>query len=243
VKGKVLTTLEPILVVSPHCDDAVFACGQLLAAYPGSLVVTVFAGRPPAGIPLPEWDQAAGFQPGDDVVGARRAEDRAALNVLAAEPVWLDFCDSQYRCSPSINEVGTALHEVIAMANPCSVFFPLGLFHSDHQLVHDAVLPLLRQDPKRLWFVYAEALYRCIPGLVNEKLHLCTATGLQPESVVLPVHADGARKSEAVHCYRSQLRALRTPGRPGYNDVFAPEQFWRLHYSVSNKPECGATGE
>jgi len=37
-----------LLVVSPHCDDAVFACGALLAASPGSIVVTFLpALRPP----------------------------------------------------------------------------------------------------------------------------------------------------------------------------------------------------
>lgn len=243
MKCEGLMKLDPVLVISPHCDDAVFACGQLLAAHPGSSVVTVFAGRPPAGTPVPEWDQAAGFRAGDDVIGARRAEDRAALHVLAAEPIWLDFCDSQYHCSPSREEVTTALHEVIHRMNPRSVFLPLGLFHSDHQLVHDAVRPLLWQDSKRFWFIYVEALYRRIADLVNEKLHRCATTGLQLERVTLPARADRARKSEAVHCYRSQLRALTTPGRPGYSDVFAPEQFWRVHKSLSREPKRGETGK
>jgi len=34
------------LVISPHLDDAVFSCRQLLAQAPGSVVVTVFAGIP-----------------------------------------------------------------------------------------------------------------------------------------------------------------------------------------------------
>jgi LmbE family N-acetylglucosaminyl deacetylase len=223
-----LSGFERIVVISPHCDDAVFACGQLLAAHPGSLVLTVFAGRPPVGTPLPEWDQAAGFQPGDDVMGIRRAEDRSALTLLDAEPIWLDFCDSQYHCSPSIHEVITALQEIADLTNPRPVFLPLGLFHSDHQLVHEAARALLWRDLRRSWFAYADALYSRIPGLVSEKLRTCEAAGLKADCATLSVSADVERKARAVHCYRSQLRALSTPGRPGYSDVFALEAFWLL---------------
>ncbi|MGH6635951.1 MAG: hypothetical protein ACRED0_07390 [Gammaproteobacteria bacterium] len=52
--------LEPLLVVSPHCDDGVFSCGQLIEAHPGAVVATVFAGRLPPNHPLPEWDRGAG---------------------------------------------------------------------------------------------------------------------------------------------------------------------------------------
>ena len=31
-----------LAVISPHLDDGVFACGEMLAAHPGSVVVTVF---------------------------------------------------------------------------------------------------------------------------------------------------------------------------------------------------------
>jgi LmbE family N-acetylglucosaminyl deacetylase len=38
--------VEPIVVLSPHLDDAVLSCGVLLAANGGARVVTVFAGMP-----------------------------------------------------------------------------------------------------------------------------------------------------------------------------------------------------
>jgi LmbE family N-acetylglucosaminyl deacetylase len=177
---------------------------------------------------LREWDQAAGFRPGDVVSGLRRAEDREALALLRAEPLWLDFCDSQYGCSPSVAEVTTALQEIVKRANPHAVLLPLGLFHSDHHLAHEATRVLLWRDPTRAWFVYADALYRCFPGLVTEKLRACALAGLRTEPVAPPASGDDERKRRAVHCYRSQLRALTTPGRPGYGDAFAPETFWRL---------------
>src|SRR5689334_24193470 len=68
--------LERIVVVSPHMDDAVLGLAQLLAAHPGATVVTVFAGPPdeyPA--PMTWWAQPGGSTPGDDGIGAGRAED------------------------------------------------------------------------------------------------------------------------------------------------------------------------
>ncbi|MCV5262168.1 PIG-L family deacetylase, partial [Escherichia coli] len=76
------------LVISPHLDDGVFGCGQLLAAHPGSTVLTVFAGVPEAA-PAPEWDRRCGFTSAQAAMAARREEDRRALTRLAARPLWL----------------------------------------------------------------------------------------------------------------------------------------------------------
>ncbi|KAB0640285.1 PIG-L family deacetylase, partial [Burkholderia territorii] len=84
------------LVVSPHLDDAVFSCGQLLAQSPGSVVVTVFAGIPAHGTAAPPWDRRAGFRTADEAMRTRRDEDRRALGTLGAHAVWLDFLDDQY---------------------------------------------------------------------------------------------------------------------------------------------------
>ena len=56
-----------------------FGCGQLLFSHPGSVVITALAGPPASYETVTGWDAAAGFRPGDDVIAARRAEDRAAL--------------------------------------------------------------------------------------------------------------------------------------------------------------------
>ena len=92
------------LVVSPHLDDAVFGCGDVLADNPGSRVITIFSGRP-TGYAVPtEWDRAGGFEPGQDVVSLRRREDRDALSLLRARPVWLPFLDRQYGPAPGIDD-------------------------------------------------------------------------------------------------------------------------------------------
>lgn len=218
-----------LLILSPHLDDAVFACGRLLASHPGTAVATVFAGAPPPRAPLTEWDRACGFAPGDDVIGARRIEDREALALLEATPIWLDFSDRQYGASVASADLIEPLDRLFARTSPAAVFFPLGLFHSDHVLVHEAALALPDRRRGMPWFAYEDALYRRIPGALDERVAALEAAGRAPRRVhFLAAPVAAARKRAAVACYRSQLAALATPGRPGHEDLHAPEGYWRI---------------
>ena len=83
-----------VLVVSPHCDDAVFSCGDLIA-HPRASVVTIFAGHLPSGSDLTPWDASSGFMPrrrhrsppDGGLVGADAARCEAALARLPRRPV------------------------------------------------------------------------------------------------------------------------------------------------------------
>jgi LmbE family N-acetylglucosaminyl deacetylase len=216
------------VVISPHLDDGVLACGQLLAAHPASTVITVFAGRPPEGTPLTEWDAAASFRPGDDVIAARREEDRCALAVLGARPVWLDFCDAQYSQSPTTSALAACLEAAIGETGMTTVYIPLGLFHSDHQLVRAALLRMMHRLPRYSWFAYEEPNYRRIPNLLQQCLAALQDAGMLAGSVGSSSAQGRAEKRRAVEHYRSQLRALSSSGRPGDADVFAAERYWRL---------------
>src|SRR5579884_651652 len=222
---------EPIVVISPHLDDAVFSCGQLLAAHPGSVVITAMAGWPAAYPALTPWDAAGGFRPGDDVVAARRAEDRAALDLLAARPVWLEFVDSQYGCSPIPEALVAPLEAAIVASALAVVLVPLGLFHSDHALTHTAALAVLRRRPALRWFAYEEPNYRRVPNLLAERLAALRAAGIAARFAGSSGALGRAAKRRAAQRYRSQLRALAAPGYPGYDDVFAAERYWRLALS------------
>ncbi|HEX9820270.1 MAG TPA: PIG-L family deacetylase [Methylomirabilota bacterium] len=217
-----------LVVLSPHCDDAVFGCGELLADRPDGVVVTVFAGRPPAGRPLTAWDAAAGFGEGDDVVSARRAEDRRALSVLGARPRWLPFSDAQYGGPLAPAAVTPALAEAVLGCRPAVVAIPLGLFHDDHKTTHAAARRLLGARPGVEWLFYADAIYRRVGGAVDERLAELRAAGLAPRPVAPTARRHPALKRRAVACYRSQLRALASPGRPGWLDALEPEYYWRV---------------
>src|SRR5580658_10141715 len=73
---------KPILVLSPHYDDAVLSCGAWLSSHPGSVVATVCTGRPGPGIGPHQWDGTSGFPSGDAAAMVRQGEDAAALAVL-----------------------------------------------------------------------------------------------------------------------------------------------------------------
>jgi LmbE family N-acetylglucosaminyl deacetylase len=215
-----------LVVVSPHLDDGVLGCSALLARHDAAVVVTIFAGRPPASTPLPPWDEAAGFRPGDDVIGARRAEDRAALEVLGARPVWLSFLDSQYGDSPAADAIVPVLESALIDAEPATVCIPLGLFHSDHVLTHAAALRLLRRCRPWRWLAYEEPMYRRVPGALDDRLASLTSAGIAITRFGTEVAPPD--KPRALACYASQLRALGMPGRPGHADALAPERYWAL---------------
>ncbi len=218
----------PLVVLSPHCDDGVFSCGDVLAEHPGARVITLFAGAPASYERLTAWDEAAGFRPGEDVMARRRAEDAAALAVVGARPVWLDFRDSQYGPSPPPAALADAVAPPLLEAAPATVLAPLGLFHSDHRLAHEAALLLRARYLHVAWLFYEDALYRRLGPLLDERLAELRARGLALRRAVRPARRASRAKIAAVAKYRSQIRALRTPGRPGVRDALEPEGYWRV---------------
>ena len=217
------------LVISPHLDDAVFGCGEWIAAHPGARVLTVFAGVPPEAHTLTEWDAACGFASAGQAVAARRGEDRAALELLGATPAWLAFCDDQYRAHAPADGCAVAgeLRRALIEHDPQAVVVPFGLFHRDHRLAHEAALAALPEHAGRSWYAYEDALYRCMPRLLQERLLLLSLAGIAATPLP-PQAADGSLKRRAVQCYASQLRGLSSPGRPGHADALSPERLWRL---------------
>jgi LmbE family N-acetylglucosaminyl deacetylase len=225
--------LDRILLCSPHFDDAALGAAYLLFAHPGSTVVTVCGGRPPAyPDPPSEWDALGGFRAGDDVVGLRREEDRAAMAAMDATPVWLDFVDHQYqtptqRAEPK--EVAAALEAVIDRERPTAVFLPMGLANPDHVLTHDAGALLAARRGDVMWFCYEDSGYKHIPGMLAWRISKLFASDLWPTPMVVPADLDHARKQAAIECYKSQLPPLNRDhslsARIG-GDV--PEQHWLL---------------
>lgn len=228
--------LERIVIVSPHLDDAVLGCAHLMAAHPGVTVVTVFAGRPPEyPTPMERWDAICGFEPGDEVHVARRAEDLAALAVLDATPVWLDFVEHSYleRADwPRPDDVVDRLTEAVQSLEPTAVLMPFGLGNPDHDCTHEAAL-LVRErltgDDAPSWFCYEDTGYKHIPGLLAWRVAKLLRAGVWPTPAAMPVDVDHARKAAAVACYPSQVRALEAEWQIGPKLAApAPEQCWRL---------------
>ncbi len=223
-----MTLHERLLVISPHLDDAVLSCGLLLATRPAALVCTVFAGAPSNNMTT-DWDQASGFPDAFTAMSTRKTEDVHALALLGAHPIHLPFRDAQYHQSPPLDSLAAALAQTVTKVDPVTVVIPLGLFHSDHKLVADACLAMLRGIPAPSMYVYEDVPYRRIPGVVQSRLGELARRGYAatPEEN-LGAQADARHrqmKQAAIGAYESQLRAFGPDGRAG---LVAPERYWQL---------------
>jgi len=216
----------PLTVVSPHLDDGVLGCGELLLAHPGSTLITVFAGRPERYGPLTEWDRASGFAEGDDVVAARWNEDRAACAHLGAVPRWLDYLDAQYAPSPSAQTIAEGLAAAIRAAGSGTVVAPLGIWHSDHRLAGDAARLVIVEEPGFDWFLYEDAGYRALEGRLPRRLAEVRASGLQLARRPIEGPEAGERKRGAIALYASQVPAMTSRAQGGYRNGYLPERYW-----------------
>ena len=225
----VVVSLGRVLAVSPHLDDAVLSVGGLLAAHPGSVALTVFAGFPARYEGLGAWDADCGFAEGDDIVAARRAEDLRAVESLGAEASWLDFVEIQYEPSrPAVDDIARAIGDAARAFDIDTIAMPLGLRHPDHERAHQACLMLFERDPGLIenWVAWADIPYRARhPELLDDRVKSLRSKGfgLDPWSL-----ATDERKQAAVAEYASQLRALGD-----ITDAELPEQLYALRRPVA----------
>jgi LmbE family N-acetylglucosaminyl deacetylase len=231
------SVLDRIVVVSPHFDDAALGAAHLLTTYPGSTVITVLGGRPPAyPAEVTDWDACGGFVTGDDVVALRREEDRAAMDFLAATPVWLEFPDHQYLAKeqrPRPVDVAPVLADAIAAVDPTAVFLPMGLANPDHVLTHDAGLAVRSEMEQSgagpVWFCYEDHGYKHIPGILAWRVAKLFKSGLWPTPAVVAIEPDMDSKRAAIALYKSQIPPLeRDHVLTERLDANVPEQYWRL---------------
>jgi len=229
--------LARIAVVSPHFDDAALGAAHVLTTYQGSSVITVLAGWPPAYPAEPSpWDASGGFVAGDDVVAVRREEDRAAMGVLEATPVWLEFSDHQYlpkEDRPRPEQVAPALEAALREIRATAVFLPMGLANPDHVLTHDAGLlareAMAEDGGGPVWFCYEDHGYKHIPGMMAWRVAKLFKSGLWPTPAIVPIEPDMAKKRAAIERYTSQLPPLQQDH--ALDERLAanvPEQYWRL---------------
>ena len=225
--------LGRILVVSPHLDDAAMGAAHLIGTHHEVTVVTVFTGRPPRyPDPPADWDAQAGFGPADDVMAARREEDRSAMALLGATPVWLGFVEGKYLAAgqeATPEEVAVALEGAIDSYRPTAVFVPMGLANPEHVVTHAAAALVREQRSQLSWFAYTDAGYMHLPGMLAWRISSLFRSGLWPTPAMVPVEPDAARKRRAVQSYTSQLAPLTSEhALRDRLDANVGEQYWRL---------------
>jgi LmbE family N-acetylglucosaminyl deacetylase len=209
------------LVFSPHLDDGVFSCGELIAGLSDVIIATAFTGAPPADLQLSDWDRRCGFRSSKQAMEVRRDEDRLAAQQLNAQTLHLGQLDNQYGASPCVAALASLLECCIVEVDPQQILFPLGLFHSDHILLREACIGIRAQHPARAWIAYEDAIYRTHEGLVDAALQRLRGCGHW--SALPPARRAAARKRSAVLAYASQLRGL---GADALNKIALPEAYW-----------------
>lgn len=209
----------PVLVISPHLDDAALSVGQLLAGHPGSTVVTVFAGEPAPGL-VSDFDASCGFRDSRQAMAHRRREDLAALNVLRAGPVHLPFLGRGHGDPDSDDDIVAALGAEIDRAGVDVVIGPVGLVHPDHERVSRLWRTAVDQRPGVAAVAYEELPYRRMAPRRAQR----AAVGLRAGGAVpyAPGGGDLGVKAQALLHYVSQLKWVFPP------ECLTPEVMWRL---------------
>lgn len=231
--------MDPLLIISPHLDDAVLSCGQLMAGRPDTIVATAFTGTPDPATMLTTYDRDCGFRSADHAMQLRRQEDVLALTDLHAQPVHFGLLDHQYRelltDTPGPKAVERALTQrLLASMSTLThggghvVIGPLGLAHPDHLLVASAYRAALLEWPELEAWVYEDMPSRVLwPEQVGSRLTWWDDVlpgadhGWDLQLGFLgtgPIEA----KEAAIDTYRSQLWALDR------HTVLVPERHHRL---------------
>lgn len=222
--------MEPLVIVSPHLDDAVLSCGQLMAGRPDCIVATICTGEPDGGTEvLTTFDRDSGHSSASAAMRARRGEDRMAALVLQAQVEHLGLLDNQYRDGHAfaLPDAVEALENLLDESGAQLVLSPVGLAHPDHVQAAVACAELAeRRQGIELW-LYEELPMRVLqPELVPARLDWWRSYGYD---LVLGFLGTGPleAKAGAVSCYESQLWALRTVCGGSLAPVKVPERMWR----------------
>ncbi|MFQ5594094.1 MAG: PIG-L deacetylase family protein [Anaerolineae bacterium] len=165
--------------LSPHLDDAALSCGGTIweqtQAGQRVIVINVFAGIPDyRRLPAFAQEKHAIWGSPQDVVAARRAEDRTALTRLGAQVVNWDYLDAIYRLDGGrvmypdeagifgqVDPADSVLHDRIATdvevvlgeVGDAVCYAPLAIGnHVDHQVVRDVGLTLMERGRRVLFY-------------------------------------------------------------------------------------------
>jgi LmbE family N-acetylglucosaminyl deacetylase len=241
----------PILVLSPHPDDAALGCWSALDQLRGDVVViNVFAGIPPAGT-AGGWDRECGVPDSVEMMRRRRAEDEQALATVGVTPRHLDFLDNQYTSEGrDLDAIVAAVERLApwrsALYAPAAVGGFVDLLglpgvrldpHPDHQLVREVALRLHAAGVPT--YLYAELPYagaiadgaRWQGTLTRFTQRLQEVVGDELE-LTMTVHTPEAvqRRMAALARYTTQMKRLQEGVGSFAEDpeILSREACWRL---------------
>ena len=227
-----ITRTHRNIFLSPHFDDVVYSCGGTLGVQVSvalrPLVITVFAGMPPARMQLSSLAEQVlregGFRPQDhaDAVSIRRKEDAAAMNYLHVDYLWLGYFDAIFRGTPAYYTsqsqlIGGEVHpadltidrqlaqDLVALHErlPDAVWYaPLGIGrHVDHQIVCSAADRLIQRGANVKFYEDFPNVLR--PGALDARLK---ELGGAFEPALVEMSEMLHLRQEAAEMYASQVQ-------------------------------------
>lgn len=247
----------PLLVVSPHFDDAVLSAFDLITR-PGATVMTVFTSGPTVTTKT-KWDQACGFPDSAEAMATRRREDDAAFDGIAGQRVFLGLNEGQYRDGRPLDEdvailvdavrSWTSEHPGCTVALPVGAGGPVTLLHrirykvpmhriglcggsepsSEHVWVRDRLLDAL--DSGTGLCLYEELPYLWVRRGDAEASRAAQRLNLTAKVTNTFVHL--AAKAARIECYSSQRGVIFAPWMRLPDHLPATERTWTLEPAES----------
>jgi LmbE family N-acetylglucosaminyl deacetylase len=247
----VISGHTPLLVVSPHLDDAVLSAFALLQRRDVT-VLTVFSGLP-GDRRASDWDVLLGQDDGLDSMHTRVAEDTKVLEHLGVAARRLPLLDAGYRRGPideddlellrvAVDEWCAATDGIVVLpacagARDTRLYrarwntsWPLlrvpggGLPHVDHLATRDVLLPVLLRHRRPMAF-YEDLPYLWTGRGDRRVAEVRRRTGIRTRRFHLPV--DVAAKTNAIEMYASQTPELFRPWVERIGSVIPPrERYW-----------------
>jgi LmbE family N-acetylglucosaminyl deacetylase len=248
----------PLLIVSPHLDDAALSCAALLDRGAEVTVLDVFTLVPEPDRST-EWDRRCGFASAREAMAAREEEESAAFAGTRHEVLAVDLLDGQYR--DDLRDVRDerrfrdALLIWVEQHESATVVLPVGAgltpgsaigwwtqlraflrgqrvvdADTDHLWVRDTALAMLRDRPEVTVWLYEEIPHRWSRSGAAMAHIVGDWADATTELVVIPV--DRARKAERLAQYRSQLPVTfrRAEGRRLSKRIPADERYWIVKF-------------
>jgi LmbE family N-acetylglucosaminyl deacetylase len=249
---------SPLLVLSPHFDDAALSCAALLAREEPIDVLTVFAGQPD---PPRQgaWDRLTGFSDSTESNRVRRAEEQTAFAGSPHRVTFLDLVELEYFTGPRTGDDAEPIaaaasrwleenrHGVVAV--PAGAGRSSGLItrvwrrmgmrvpvrHLDHVFVRDAALDAVPFHSGAEAVLYEEFPYLWGGAADGEVRLIARTRGLSAELVVTSV--DPRDKASRISVYTSQVPHLTVQGRRVDLAENLPEEerYWILYSEAARR--------
>jgi LmbE family N-acetylglucosaminyl deacetylase len=246
----------PLLLVSPHLDDAILSCAALVHRAESIEVLTIFAGSPDP----PQrgwWDERCGFENSTESMATRRREDAAAYAGTPHRLEYLELLELQHvpgRTTDDRDEIARAMRTWLGdrptgtVALPAGAGCPMGRLarwrrrlrretcsppqHPDHVFVRDIGLEIVG-DSSATALLYEELPYLWGGAADAEAANAAAAGGRRADR--LEIDIDRERKAQRIAAYASQIPHISPDeGRLDDATILPPrERYWLLRASTS----------